>query len=175
MRGHHKTILYIDGYNVLNAWPELKKVLEVDLEGAREKLNDYMYEYAAYYDEEIYVVYDAYMTQSKKEKIELINKVHIVFTKENQTADTFIEREVNKWSSDVRVLVKVATSDWVQQRQILGNGAIRITPWELKDKCVRIRRKIARNFQKEQESLVEREFGHESLKKLSVLFKEDEK
>lgn len=175
MKSHHKTVLFVDGYNVLNAWPELKSVLEVDLEGAREKLNDYMYEYAAYYDESVYVVYDAYMTHSKKEKIELINKVHIIFTKENQTADTFIEREVNKLSSDVRVLTKVVTSDWVQQRQILGSGAIRITPWELKDKCVRIRKKIARNFQKEQETMEERKFSHRTLKKLRDLFKEDEK
>jgi predicted RNA-binding protein with PIN domain len=175
MKSHHKTVLFVDGYNILNAWSELKNMLEVDLEGAREKLNDYMYEYAAYYDEEVYVVYDAYMTHSKKEKIELLNKVYLVFTKENQTADTFIEREVNKRASDVRILCKVATSDWVQQRQILGSGAIRMTPWELKDKCVRIRKKIERTYRKEQESLEERDFIHHSLKKLGKLFKEHEK
>jgi len=172
---HHKTVLFVDGYNILNAWPDLKRLLEVDLEGAREKLNDYMFEYAAYYGEEVCVVYDAYMTHSKKENIEKVNRVKIVYTKENQTADTYIEREVKKLSSDVRILVRVATSDWVQQRQILGNGGIRMTPWELKDKCVRIRRKIERSIQKEQNNTKEAEISRHSLKNLGNLLKEHEK
>lgn len=139
---NQKIILLVDGYNILNAWPELKQMLNHDLEGARERLNDYMYEYAAYYGEEVYVVYDAYTRNNKLENIEILNGVQIVYTKENQTADTFIERKVQELSRDVRLLIKVVTADWVQQRQILGSGGIRLTPWELKDKCVRIRRSI---------------------------------
>lgn len=55
----------VDGYNVINAWSELKKHLTDDFEGAREKLNDYMFEYAAYYGEIVYVVYDAYQQKQK--------------------------------------------------------------------------------------------------------------
>lgn len=172
---HRKTVLFVDGYNVLNAWPELKTILEDDLEGAREKLNDYMHEYAAYYGEEVYVVYDAYLTSSKKEKIEVFDHVHIVYTKENQTADSFIEREVKRLSEDVRIMIKVATSDWVQQRQILGSGGIRLTPWELKDKCARIRRKIEHRFQKVEEQNAKMPSGHQSLRKLSELLKERQK
>jgi len=172
---HRKTILFVDGYNVLNQWPELKPLLEDDLEGAREKLNDYMFEYAAYYGEEVYVVYDAYLTDSKKTKLESFDSVHIVFTKENQTADSYIEREVNRLSADVRIMIKVVTSDWVQQRQILGSGGLRLTPWELKDKCVRIRRKIKHKAKKASEAALSAPSGHRSLRKLGELLKEEQK
>ncbi len=172
---HKKTVLFVDGYNVLNAWPDLRILLEDDLEGAREKLNGQMFEYAAFYDEEVYVVYDAYLTDSKKIKLESFGSVHIVFTKENQTADSFIEREVNRLSSDVRIMIKVATADWVQQRQILGSGGLRLTPWELKDKCVRIRRKIERKAKMASEKADNAPSGHQSLRNLSKLLKEQQK
>ncbi len=172
---HRKTIIFVDGYNVLNAWPELRVLLEEDLEGAREKLNDHMFEYAAFYGEEVYVVYDAYLTDSKKTKLESINNVHIVFTKENQTADAYIEREVNRLSSDVRIMIKVATADWVQQRQILGSGGIRLTPWELKDKCVRIRKRIERKAKLALQKAENAPSGHKSLRNLSNLMKEEQK
>lgn len=170
---NRKTVLFVDGYNILNAWSELKKILDDDLEGAREKLNDYMYEYAAFYGEDVFVVYDAYLTDSKKEKIETHNGVTIVYTKENQTADSYIERKVNELSSDVRILIKVATSDWVQQRQILGSGGIRLTPFELKEKCVRIRRKI--KWKMDHNTRENRTSGHHSFKKLGSLLKEHKK
>lgn len=169
---NRKTILLVDGYNIINAWPELKVLLDEDFEGARERLNDYMFEYAAYYGEEVYVVYDAYLTASKKENIEERYNVHIVYTKENQTADAFIEKKVKQLASDVRIMIKVVTSDWVQQRQVLGSGGIRLTPWELKDKCVRIRRKIERKFKKRDETTVESRIDQNSFKKLSDLLKD---
>lgn len=170
-----KTVIFVDGYNVLNAWPETKAILEEDLEGAREKLIDHMIEYAAYYGEEVYLVYDAYLTDYKKEKIELIQGVHVVYTKENQTADAFIEREVNRLSEDVRIIIKVVTSDWVQQRQILGSGGLRLTPWELKEKCVRIRKKLDWARKKEAEKESEATKYRSSFKKLANLFTEQKK
>lgn len=172
---YKKTILFVDGYNVLNVWPELRVLLEDDLEGARQKLNDYMIEYSAYYDEEVFVVYDAYLTSTKKEKIETFDRVHIVYTKENQTADSFIEREVNRLSEDVRIMIKVATSDWVQQRQILGSGGLRLTPWELKDKCARIRRRIEHKAKVASEAALSAPSGHSSLRKLGELLKDRKK
>ncbi len=169
-----KTILFVDGYNIINAWPELKKIINEDLEGTRTKLNEYLFEYAAFYGEEVWVVYDAYMTNSKKEKIEKKNGINIVYTKENQTADSYIERSVKEYSSDGRILIKIATSDWVQQRQVLGNGGIRLTPWELMDKCVRIRTKIKRKYKTEKELkfTLESRISHSSLKKLNDLLKD---
>lgn len=169
-----KTILFVDGYNIINAWPDLKKLLDYDLEGAREKLNGYMFEYAAFYGEETWVIYDAYQQSSKKEKIDKRNGIHIVYTKEKQTADSFIEKSVKEYSSDRRILIKVATSDWVQQRQVLGNGGIRMTPWELKEKCSRIRTKIDRTYKTENElnSNLESRLSVKSLKKLNDLLKD---
>lgn len=141
---NQRTILLVDAYNIINAWPELKAMTSDDLEGARERLNDYMYEYAAYYGEEVYVVYDAYARSGKLTKVETLHGVHIVFTKENQTADAYIEKMVQEFAQDVRLMIKVVTSDWVQQRQVLGSGGIRLTPWELKEKCVRIRNRVQR-------------------------------
>ena len=171
---NRKTILYVDGYNVINAWPDLKKMLDEDFDGSREKLNEYMFEYAAYYGEEVWVVYDAYLTSSKKEKLEKRNGVYIVYTKEHQTADSFIERAAKEYSSDGRILLKVVTSDWVHQRQVLGNGGIRLTPWELKDKCVRIRSKIENKYKTDNtlNSTLESRISNKSLKKLTDLLKE---
>ncbi|WP_240842829.1 NYN domain-containing protein [Acidaminobacter sp. JC074] len=166
---NRKTILFVDGYNVLNAWPELKLILEDDFEGAREKLNDYMHEYASYYGEEVYVVYDAYLTNAKKAHVESYGHLHVVYTKENQTADSYIERQVKLLSEDVRIMIKVATSDWVQQRQILGSGGIRLTPWELKDKCARIRRKIEHRHRMAEEAASKEPSGHQSLRNLDKL------
>lgn len=169
-----KTILFVDGYNIINAWSDLKKLLEYDLEGSREKLNDYMYEYAAYYGEEVWVIYDAYQTSSKKENIDKINGIHIVYTKEKQTADAYIEKAVKDCSNDRRILVKIATSDWVQQRQVLGSGGIRMTPHELKEKCSRIRRKIDMKYNKKYGSAndVGSSLNSKSLKILSDLLKD---
>ncbi len=114
------------------------------------------------------------MTNSKKEKVEKSNGINIVYTKENQTADSYIERSVKGYSNDGRILIKIATSDWVHQRQVLGNGGIRLTPWELKEKCVRIRMKIKRKF-KSEETLnftLESRISHSSLKKLNDLLKD---
>jgi hypothetical protein len=172
---NRRTYLLVDGYNIINAWGELKVLLEDDFEGARERLNEYMFEYAAYYGEEVYVVYDAYLTDAKTTKEEKRHHVHIIYTKENQTADAYIEKKVRDLTSDVRIMVKVVTSDWVQQRQILGSGGIRLTPWELKDKCVRIRRKIERKYQKSSETTVESRLGQGSFKKLHDLLKEAKK
>ncbi|MBN2795000.1 MAG: NYN domain-containing protein [Clostridia bacterium] len=143
---HRKVVLLVDAYNIINAWSELKYLAEHDLEGAREKLNNDMLEYAAYYGEEVYIVYDAYARDNKLEHVETINHVHIIYTKENQTADSYIEKKVATLSEDPRLLIKVVTSDWVQQRQVLGSGGIRLTPYELKDKCTRIISKVQRKM-----------------------------
>ncbi len=134
-----KTICYIDGYNVINAWPELKREQSFDLMSARNKLNHYIEEYASYYNEEITIVYDAYMTKSRKAKNEKINNLNIIYTKKNQTADSYIEKIVNEVSKDIRITVKVVTSDWAIQRQTMGNGAIRMAPWELIDRYNRMK------------------------------------
>ena len=98
----HRIILFVDGYNVINAWSELNKHLMDDFEGARQKLNDYMFEYAAYYGEIVYVVYDAYQQKNKNINIEKRHGVYIVYTKSNQTADAYIEKKVEELENQVK-------------------------------------------------------------------------
>ena len=167
----HRIILFVDGYNVINAWSELNKHLMDDFEGARQKLNDYMFEYAAYYGEIVYVVYDAYQQKNKKINIEKRHGVYIVYTKSNQTADAYIEKKVEELGKDLRLTIKVATSDWVQQRQVLGSGGIRLTPQELYEKCKNIQRKILRKTEKQ---IYSQDMVHKPLIKLKSMLREKE-
>jgi len=166
-----RSILFVDGYNVLNAWPELKAMLDSDFEGARDKLNDYMFEYASYYGERVYVVYDAYQQKRKQINVEERHGVTIVYTKTNQTADAYIEMKVKELAQDLRLTVKVVTSDWVQQRQILGSGGIRLTPFELKAKCLGIKEKIEWKASK---TSISEKSQHSSLAKLKNMLNDKE-
>lgn len=165
------SVLFVDGYNVINAWPELKGMMADDFEGAREKLNEYMFEYAAFYGETIYVVYDAYQRRSKKVSLEQRHHVNIVYTKSNQTADSYIEKKVKELAKDLRLTVKVVTSDWVQQRQILGSGGIRLTPLELKSKFANINRRIQQNSER---TLTVQNIRNKGFSELKLLLEEEE-
>jgi len=78
----------IDGYNLINAWPNLKRLAETDLEEARSALNELLVEYNAYSGEKIIVVYDAYMVKGTTNRETDYKGLFVVFTKENQTADS---------------------------------------------------------------------------------------
>lgn len=127
-----KEFLIIDGYNIINAWSDLKQISEESLEEARNVLIDRMTEYRSYIKSEIIIVFDAYQVKGTKVKKEIINNVEIVFTKKNQTADSYIEKKVEQLAKDKRNIVKVVTSDWAEQQVILGSGGIRVLPRELK-------------------------------------------
>lgn len=122
-------ILIVDGYNVINAWPELKKLSQDDLEVAREVLRNYILEFAKMKGYSAYIVFDAYNVKGKIEKIENYHGVEIVFTKENQTADSYIEKFISSLSKYDEVTV--ATSDYAEQQIVLGKGCSRISAREL--------------------------------------------
>ena len=83
-----RRILIIDGYNVINAWNELKKLAEEQLELARERLNLMISEYTQYSGFNTIIVYDAYRVKNSESRQEKIKNLEIIFTKENETADT---------------------------------------------------------------------------------------
>ena len=87
-----RRILIIDGYNVINAWNELKKLAEEQLELARERLNLMISEYTQYSGFNTIIVYDAYRVKNSESRQEKIKNLEIIFTKENETADTYMER-----------------------------------------------------------------------------------
>lgn len=122
--------LIIDGYNVLNALRQFEKQMSTSLEDGRTALNELLIEYAALTGEQVVVVYDAYKGRSKTAVIEKSGNLEIVFTKENETADSYIESLVNGLQQNKRNLVRVVTSDWAEQQIVLGSGATRLVPKE---------------------------------------------
>lgn len=117
--------LLVDGYNIIFAWDELKKIAEDNLDAARGELINMMCSYQGCTGYEVIVVFDAYRVKGKDREIERYHNINIVYTKESETADTYIEKVTHELSKEHRV--RVATSDVLEQIIILGNGAMRIS------------------------------------------------
>ena len=125
-------LLIVDGYNIVNAWPQLIAMQQVSLDAARDTLLRILADYSGYSGTAIWLVFDAYMVKNAALKDENINGVRVVFTANGDTADAFIERELSALLQRQRRLkVRVATSDRVEQGMILGMGAIRMSAREL--------------------------------------------
>ena len=133
--------LLVDGYNIIFAWDELKKIADEDLDAARAELVKIMCNYQGYCGYEVIVVFDAYRVKGRHRDVERYYNINIVYTKESETADTYIERVSRELSRKHRV--RVATSDGPEQMIIFGNGAMRISAAELEarvkaaDKAIR--------------------------------------
>ncbi|MEX1377944.1 MAG: NYN domain-containing protein [Eubacteriales bacterium] len=126
-----RDILFVDGYNVIHAWKKLKYISEnINLEAAREKLGDIIGEYAAFTGMKAVVVFDAHMVKGTQDKKIKRPGVTMVYTKEHQTADSYIEKEVSKLDR-YQQNIYVATSDGAEQMMILSHGASRISAREL--------------------------------------------
>ncbi len=121
--------LILDGYNVINSWPKLKFLMDESLEVARNGLINKMAEYKAFKGINVIVVFDAYLVKGSIEKSEKLKGVEMVFTKEKETADTYIEKLIVELSKKNRVAV--VTNDRAEQQIILGSGATRISVREM--------------------------------------------
>ena len=126
--------LLVDGYNIIFSWEDLKKIAEDNLDAARGELINRMCNYQGYAGCELILVFDAYKVKGKHRDVEKYCNINIVYTKESETADTYIERVTHTLSKEHRV--RVATSDGVEQMIILGNGAMRISASEFKKRCI---------------------------------------
>lgn len=134
-------ILFVDGYNVLNNWSELKNEKEYSFEGARQKLIDIMHNYASYNNCKVILVFDGYKVLGNLEAIEEVNKnLKIIFTKEGETADSYIEREVHNLGR--RYEIYVVTSDSLEQLTIFQRGAVRISTIEFKSEVMKVQNEI---------------------------------
>lgn len=120
-----KEYLLVDGYNIIFADAELKNRAKLSLENARNELVEILKTYHIMKQIEVIVVFDAYKVKGSKGEIENQNGVNIVYTKEAETADAYIERATHELAKNNRV--RVATSDGAEQMIILGNGALRIS------------------------------------------------
>ena len=123
------TILVVDGYNIIGAWPDLRILRDQDLAAARDRLIEMMAEYQGFSGHQVIIVFDAYYVQGTEKKYKN-SKVDVIFTKENETADECIERLASKLIK-INTRVYVATSDYTEQRTIFAQGAYRKSAREL--------------------------------------------
>ena len=117
--------LLVDGYNIIFAWDELNALSKESLEAARHKLMDILCNYQGYQKCVLILVFDAYRVPGSPGSIEQYHNIHVVYTKEAETADMFIERVTHEIGRNRRV--RVATSDGMEQIIILGHGALRVS------------------------------------------------
>ena len=125
--------LLVDGYNIIFAWDNLKKIADENLDAARGELINKMCNYQGFSGCELILVFDAYKVKGRHRDVEKYCNINIVYTKESETADSYIERVSHELSKSHRV--RVATSDGTEQLIILGNGAMRISASEFRKRC----------------------------------------
>ena len=121
----------MDGYNIIFAWDELKALAKVNLDAAREALLEILSNYQGYRGCKTIAVFDAYKRKGGQRRHEQYHNIEVVFTKEAETADSYIEKttyEIGK-----RYYVRVATSDSLEQMIILGNGAFKVSAKEFRE------------------------------------------
>ena len=133
-------VLFVDGYNMIGAWPELAALKRDKLEDARDRLLDLLSDYQSYAGLTVVVVFDAFRVPGLGASFKH-HRLRVVYTREKETADECIERLVGEWTS-VRRHLYVATSDMVEQHVAFGRGALRLSARELKLEVDQSRRQI---------------------------------
>lgn len=135
-------IIFIDGYNVINSWPNLKSEKKYSFDGARQTLIDKMHNYSVYENCKVIIVFDAQNSNRNVEHKEATNKnVSVVFTKDGETADAYIEKEVHNIGRKYEVYV--VTSDRLEQETIFQRGAIRVSSLEFYNEVIKTEHNIS--------------------------------
>lgn len=116
-------IIYIDGYNVINSWPQLIEAKKVSYDIARQKLIEILENYSSYKGNKVVIVFDAHLVKGSIQKKEKHGNLMIVFTKEGETADSYIEKAVNDLGR--KVDISVVTNDNLEQQLVFQRGATR--------------------------------------------------
>lgn len=145
-KNKEKEYLFVDGYNIINAWDKLKEISKDDLEEARNQLLEMLAEYKHYSGIEVYVIFDAYAVKGNVRSEECFKGVYVVYTKENELADHYIERVLDEMGRDFNI--RVATSDWVEQQIVLSRGGTRVSARELESEIEYFKSSVKRNIAK---------------------------
>ncbi|MBQ9210939.1 MAG: TetM/TetW/TetO/TetS family tetracycline resistance ribosomal protection protein [Clostridia bacterium] len=127
-----KEYLLVDGYNIIFAWPDLQALARHSLEDARRSLIDILSNFRGFHECELILVFDAYKVQGGQGAQEEFQGIHIVYTKEAETADNYIEKTIREIARKKDSRVRVATSDGLEQVIILGGGATRVSAREFR-------------------------------------------
>lgn len=139
-----KEYLLVDGYNIIFAWEDLNELAKVNIEGARNKLMDILCNYQGYKKCTLILVFDAYKVKGGQGSVQKYHNIHVVYTKEAETADQYIERTVHEIGKKYHVTV--ATSDALEQVIILGQGADRLSARNLREEIQRMKEEIRADY-----------------------------
>lgn len=135
-----KKYILVDGYNCIFAWENLKKIAENDIEGARKKLADILSNYSAYTKTEIVLVFDGYKVQGNPGENINYHNIHIVYTKENELGDVYIEKMISEIGRNHNV--RVVTSDNLIQLTAVKSGVLRVSAQEFEKEIKSIQKEI---------------------------------
>ena len=152
-----KNYLIIDGYNVIFGWDELKEIAESDISSARSTLLDILANYHGYTSTEVLVVFDAYRVQGNSERSEDYHGVHVVYTKQRESADAHIQQishEIGKNYS-----VRIVTSDSLIQLTALGSGVLRVSTREFRREVNFVMEQINTTLSKSNKSILNTKIG----------------
>ena len=130
----------MDGYNIIFAWEDLKELAKDNIEAARNKLMDVLCDYQGYRRMTLILVFDAYKVPGNPGEVLHYQNIHVVYTREAETADQYIEKAVHDMSREHQVTV--ATSDGMEQVIIMGQGARRISARDLLAEVRQARREL---------------------------------
>lgn len=139
-----KEYLLVDGYNIIFAWEDLNELAKVNIEGARNKLMDILCNYQGYKKCTLILVFDAYKVEGGQGSVQKYHNIHVVYTKEAETADQYIEKTVHEIGKKYHVTV--ATSDALEQVIILGQGADRLSARNLREEIQRMKEEIREDY-----------------------------
>ncbi len=145
-----RQMLIIDGYNVIYSWESLREIAEYNLEKARETLMDILSSYVSYTKIDLVLVFDAYLVKDGTGADFVHDGYRVVYTKENQTADTFIEIMMRELGPDYSI--KLVTGDGLMQFSAVSSGILRMTSREFEEEVYKIANEISEFIKKLRES-----------------------
>lgn len=155
-----ETFLLVDGYNIIFAWEDLSALAEVNIESARDKLMDILCNYQGYKQCTLILVFDAYKVEGNPGEVLKHHNIYVVYTKEAETADQYIEKTVRRIGRGYDVTV--ATSDALEQVIILGQGAQRMSADGLKEEIELMQNEIRSEYLNKPENARNYLFDHMS-------------
>ena len=139
-----KSCLLVDGYNIIFAWDELRALSEVNIDSARDRLMDILSNYQGTLGGELILVFDAYKVKGNPGSAMKYHNIYVVFTKEAETADQYIEKTVHEMADQYQITV--ATSDRLEQMIIWGDGAMRMSARGLYEAVEREADRLRENY-----------------------------
>lgn len=152
--------LLVDGYNIIFAWEDLRELAKSDIHAAQDKLMDILSNYQGIKKCILILVFDAYKVEGHREEILQYHNIHVVYTKEAETADQYIEKTVHKIGKNHPVTV--ATSDGLEQMIIMGQGAVRLSAKGLQKEVEEASRSILEEWHTKRQSSRRYLFDHVS-------------